>query len=297
MDIERLRDIADRHGGLFTSAHARGCGFSVGQIRRRLQPDRRTWQRVWGPVLAEAGLRVTPSVRDRAVQLGVSGGVLAGPSAARAWGMPVDPNGTTWLAVEIRRRPVAGVTFLREPVPARDWTLHRGLRVTTSPRTVFDCARLLPESTAMDLLDRALQQGWITVDEFTTRLFAHTGRRGVNQVRHLVRMVASGGRFAAERECARLLTASGVHGWTANTPIKGSDGLIAYGDIVFRLARLVVELDGWAYHVTPERFQGDRQRQNRLVAAGWTVLRFTWRDLTERPEYAVATVRALLAAS
>jgi very-short-patch-repair endonuclease len=38
---------------------------------------------------------------------------------------------------------------------------------------------------------------------------------------------------------------------------------------------LVIEVDGWAYHRTPDRFQRDRERQNRLVAAGWTVLRFT----------------------
>ena len=84
MDIERLRDIANRHGGLFTSAHARACGFSVAQITRRLEPSRRMWQRVWGPVLAEAGLVVSPWLRDKAVQLGVRGSVLVGRSAAQA---------------------------------------------------------------------------------------------------------------------------------------------------------------------------------------------------------------------
>ena len=46
--------------------------------------------------------------------------------------------------------------------------------------------------------------------------------------------------------------------------------------------------------VTPERFQRDRSRQNRLVAAGWTVLRFTWRDLVERPGYVVRTIRDVI---
>jgi hypothetical protein len=110
-------------------------------------------------------------------------------------------------------------------------------------------------------------------------------------------MVAAGSRFAAERECARLLSAGGLRGWTANAVIEDGGRLLARGDIVFRGARLVVELDGWAYHVTPERFQHDRRRQNQLVAAGWTVLRFTWRDLTERPEYVVATIRRMVACS
>jgi very-short-patch-repair endonuclease len=47
--------------------------------------------------------------------------------------------------------------------------------------------------------------------------------------------------------------------------------------------------------VTPEHFQRDRRRQNRLIAAGWTVLRFTWWDLTERPDDVLAQIRAAVA--
>jgi hypothetical protein len=169
--------------------------------------------------------------------------------------------------------------------------------VTTQARTVFDCVRPLPEPAALNLLDRALQRGLISQAELTARLIAFTGCHGVDRVRHLVRLVTAGSRFEAERECARLLTAGGVGGWVANALIEDGGRPVARRDIVFRCARLVVELDGWAHHVTPDRFQRDRQRQNRLVSAGWTVLRFTWRDLTERPEYVVATVRAMLAAS
>jgi very-short-patch-repair endonuclease len=53
-------------------------------------------------------------------------------------------------------------------------------------------------------------------------------------------------------------------------------------------------VDGFAFHTTPEQFEGDRQRQNRLVAAGWTVLRFTWRDLTNRPAHVLATIQEVV---
>jgi very-short-patch-repair endonuclease len=56
----------------------------------------------------------------------------------------------------------------------------------------------------------------------------------------------------------------------------------------------VIEIDGWAFHSDQERFQRDRSRQNRLVAAGWTVLRFTWSDLKDRPEAFVAAIRTAL---
>jgi very-short-patch-repair endonuclease len=60
---------------------------------------------------------------------------------------------------------------------------------------------------------------------------------------------------------------------------------------------IAIEVDGWAFHHSPERFQRDRTRQNDLVALGWTVLRFTWGDLVERPGYVVAAIRRQLAAA
>jgi very-short-patch-repair endonuclease len=58
--------------------------------------------------------------------------------------------------------------------------------------------------------------------------------------------------------------------------------------------RLAIEIDGWAYHSDVDRFQRDRRRQNVLVALGWTVLRFTWADLTQRPGYVTAAIRGQL---
>ncbi len=43
----------------------------------------------------------------------------------------------------------------------------------------------------------------------------------------------------------------------------------------------IVELDSWEYHRTRQAFEEDRKRDRRLKAAGWTVLRVTWRDLDE----------------
>jgi very-short-patch-repair endonuclease len=43
-----------------------------------------------------------------------------------------------------------------------------------------------------------------------------------------------------------------------------------------------------------QRFRTDRFKGNALVGAGWTLLRFTWHDLTNRPEYVIAQIRAAL---
>jgi len=60
-------------------------------------------------------------------------------------------------------------------------------------------------------------------------------------------------------------------------------------DLLWRAARLVVELDGSAYH-DPER---DTRKTNNLMARGWTVLRFTWRQVVNDPTWVVESLQAV----
>ena len=48
-------------------------------------------------------------------------------------------------------------------------------------------------------------------------------------------------------------------------------------------ARLIVETDGHEHHGTRAAFERDRARDQALMAAGWTVLRFTYRQVLEEP--------------
>jgi REase_MTES_1575 len=166
--------------------------------------------------------------------------------------------------------------------------------VTSRARTVFDCLRVLPDRPAVELLDRALQQRWTTLDDLAGRVRAAAGRHGIGRLVRFVNSAGSGARSAAERLAVGLPRRAGITGWEANAPIHADGELIGIGDLVLRDARVVVELDGRAYHVSAERFERDRARQNRLVGAGWTVLRFTWRDVTERPGDLVASIRRAL---
>jgi len=52
----------------------------------------------------------------------------------------------------------------------------------------------------------------------------------------------------------------------------------------------------WAYHRDAERFRQERRRQNELVLAGWAILRFTWDDLTHRPDSVLTKIQGALEA-
>ena len=66
-------------------------------------------------------------------------------------------------------------------------------------------------------------------------------------------------------------------------------------DFLWRDRELIVETDGWEAHSGRQAFEDDRAKDAELRALGFTVLRFTHRQVTERWEWAEATVRALLA--
>jgi very-short-patch-repair endonuclease len=65
-------------------------------------------------------------------------------------------------------------------------------------------------------------------------------------------------------------------------------------DCVWPDQRLIVELDGHATHWPTHAFEGDRARDRRLEAAGWHVIRITWRQLHEEPHLVEADLRQLL---
>ena len=60
--------------------------------------------------------------------------------------------------------------------------------------------------------------------------------------------------------------------------------------------RLIVEIDGFAFHSTRQAFERDRARDQQLQAAGYRVLRITWRQIQHQPEALIATLAASLQA-
>jgi very-short-patch-repair endonuclease len=68
-----------------------------------------------------------------------------------------------------------------------------------------------------------------------------------------------------------------------NIPVLGREQHI-YADGRYRIdfivgPRLIVEVDGFAYHWTPEAKAYDDRRRNRLRAVGMTVLVYDWRSV------------------
>ncbi len=68
-------------------------------------------------------------------------------------------------------------------------------------------------------------------------------------------------------------------------------------DFFWRTERLVVEVDGFAFHRSAYQFERDRRRDAELVAHGYRVVRVTWRQLTRESESVLVRLARAMALS
>lgn len=284
-------DAADRQAGVFTLAQAIDAGLSVGQIRHR----RRTglWVRHAGAAWRHRDRRTGPFADAMAALLTWPDGIVCLHTAARVHRIPVDP-GPISTVVPHGRRPRHGLRPVRYALRDEDVVEVSGIAVTSVARTVFDLLGRAPQAQAEALLTWVLTRQRVEHGALTGLVDRSPGMAGNAQRRRLLHATRDGAMGAAEQRLHRLLRRAGIVGWSPNTVIRDRHGIIGTVDVVFTDAWLVLEIDGFAYHGA-DRFQSDRTRQNRLVGAGYTVLRFTWHDLVDRPHDVVAQVCAALA--
>ncbi len=91
-----------------------------------------------------------------------------------------------------------------------------------------------------------------------------------------------------------ILHAAGISAPRLQYVIRSADGsFLGRADLAWPDRKVLVEFDG-DLHRDRETFVNDLRRQNALVAAGWTVLRFTSADVLGRPDEVVAAIRRAL---
>jgi very-short-patch-repair endonuclease len=155
-------------------------------------------------------------------------------------------------------------------------------------RTCLDLARAGRDPDPEDLLRRRL----MTVDQLQRSLSRSRGRRGQRAAVALVADLVDGPWSRGETLAHRHLRAAGVTGWVGNLSliIRGQRHVI---DVAFEGVKLAVEIDGFSVHRTAADRARDLARQNALVEAGWTVLRFTWDDLQDADRFVATVLRVL----
>lgn len=217
-------------------------------------------------------------------------------SAARLWGIELLHPGPERITVPRQRSrlKVPGWGVRRLDLPADDVLVVDGLRRTTPERTVLDLARVLPLAEAVVASDSALRRQLVQPVALRTRLATCRGA-GAAAPRAVAPLLDPLAGSVLESLLRVLLVLAGHPPPASQFLVCERDGeLVARVDLCWPALRLVVEADGFAFHSDRRAYRADRARLNALERLGWRVLRFTWEDVTSRPEHVVATVRACL---
>lgn len=281
---------------MFTRAQARAAGVSAKRLGKLVDDER--WVQVVGPVFATRATVLSPVSMAYAATLAAGlGAVASHMTAAQVCGYAVPPDPEVHAIVGPDERPrIRGLRAHRVALADQDVMTVHGVLMTTPVRTALDCILWLPEEAGRALAVDALRRGRLRVGELHHALMASPRRHGLARAWSVVRDVLGDPHSEAEVLAHRLLRRADIEGWEANVPVYDEDGLIGVVDLLFRAHRVVVEIDGWAFHSDQTAFQNDRRRRNRLVRAGYRVLQFTWDDLQRRPSAVIAEIAAALAA-
>jgi very-short-patch-repair endonuclease len=289
---ESARALLARQDGVIERQQAITQGVSQSQIRTRLQ--RGDWVRLHPGVFHSVEHELTTSAQIRAAVLWAGPrSYLSGAAAAWWWKLtdvaPATIRVITPRSSHLRSRP--GVTVTRRALPFQDRTHCSALPVTGRALTALygavDLGRAGPA-----MLDRALQRS-VTFAAVRQAHYRNLGCHGSRAAGQLLQIAADGSAAVSERLLIAALKAAGIRGWRVNHPLDlGTSTVVP--DLTFVAERVLIEVDGWAWHSSPDRFLRDRQRQNALVEAGWTVLRFTWFDLTDRLGEVLDQIRRML---
>jgi very-short-patch-repair endonuclease len=253
------------------------------------------WRRVLPRVYSVTAGALDPADRVRAAWLWAGDDSVIAESAAAWWSAlhtALPPALTVVVPPNRRMSGRPGIRVVRARIDERDVMWHNGIRVTSVERTCLDLVR----GGRDELVDDALRSRRLQLAQLPGSLQRSWHRRGQVRARQVAEEVSASPWSRPERHAHQLLRDAGITGWVANQRARSVRGKVR-PDIGFDEVMLAVEIDGREHHDpshSAQAFEDDHDRELVLIAAGWTVLRFTVRQIMERPEMFVRIVRETL---
>lgn len=235
-----------------------------------------------------------PLARETAALLSLKGSVLSHRSAAAAWGITGPGRSTIHVTVTGNPRPRPGVTLHRvASLHPADVRTRNNVRLTSPARTMIDLAAQATRSELEEAFGEARGRRLLT-DAALNAALARVPRNhpGAATIRRLGRddPGSTYTRSEAERRIRRLMKDAELPQPLVNRPLNGFTV-----DFLWPDHRLIMEVDGHDTHGDRVAFEEDRRRDQLHAAAGYTVIRITWRQLRNEPAAVVARIAQALA--
>jgi very-short-patch-repair endonuclease len=291
----RIGELADRQHGVVARRQLEGLGVGKGSIEKRVRMGR--LYRLDRGVYAVGHRVLSREARWMAAVLACGpGAVLSHHSAAALWGMREPSSRAIEVMTAKKSRSHGSIHRHFAVLPPDEVTEHRGIPITTVPRTLFDLAA----ASSADVVEHALRESeYLRLHDrlsLPDLLARYPGRRGSTTVRECLwrrrNLPAGRARSWLELEFLPFLRCNGLPRPRLNVWLQ-VEGKSVQVDCLWP-GRVVVELDGFAGHGTRVAFREDRARDRRLRVAGYGVTRIAPEQLEDEAEEIAADLRHLL---
>lgn len=286
-----LHAYAAAHDGLVTVAAAARLGFAWPALRTIIAAE--DWTRFGRGVYLAPGVVATPRTRVRAEQMTRPAFVASHRTAASFHGAEVRTPALELVVEGSSRYDVRDGRVRRRTLCPGDVVTIDGLRVTSPLRTATDLLRDASRDEAVVAVDSLLYRGTVDLAAVASVLERHRGERNVRRAWRAFAALDPRAESVTESVARLAFRDAGLFPRTQAWLLDDAHRRVRV-DFWFP-AGVVVEVEGFAFHGTPEQHQADVLRFNALARLrGQTVLRFSAADVARRPRAMVAAVRSAL---
>jgi very-short-patch-repair endonuclease len=245
-----------------------------------------------------------PRARLRAVTLACGPGtVISHRSAAWLLGLrETNPATVDVICPGQAGRKLDGIRVHKVPYPAPAEALRiDAIPCTSVARTVVDLAGTHGEDGLRETIEMAAVKRVLDVAAIDAVLANGPRRRGAPCLRRVLdewRPVAETAKHSTvrspfEAKLLPLIVAAGLPTPRINARVHTADRVLEV-DLLWERERFVVEADSRRHHAIEVAFERDRKRDRELLAAGYGLLRVTWREAEKEPDAVFAVVRSEL---
>jgi len=286
--------IAARQRRLITLEQLLSCGFTPSGVQGRVRRERLF--RLHSGVYSVASPPFDHRQRWLAAVLACgAGALLFDLPAAMLLGMTPEAPAVPQVCVPgDRGRRRDGIVVRRRRIAPCDCSARADIPCTGVARTIFDVAASSPPEEVERMLITADSLRILNRRRLEELVDEHPGARGVRVLRNLLAADPARVRSQVEADVLCLCRAQGLSEPLVNHRIDVGDGTFEV-DFCWPVVRVVVEVDGYAFHGGRRRANADRDRDQRLALVGWQVHRFTADQIRRDPAETIRRLAALLA--
>jgi hypothetical protein len=161
-------------------------------------------------------------------------------------------------------------------------------------RTVFDLGSRAPLVEGVVAVDMALHHGLVRLPELQEWAKSLAGSKGARQFSRVVALAEPATESPMETRFRMMLVLAGLPRPEVQVSLHDDNRrFLGRVDFFYPAQRLAIEYDGGTHRSS---LIEDNRRQNRLLNAGYRLLRFTIADIRETPDAVIGQVRHAVAA-